>query len=136
MATAQDVISRSLRMLTAIQAGESASAEDMDIGVKALNDILFRYPGLAHTAYASSSTVTFDDKHLGNVAYMLAYELAAEFGRPIPQVVAKEYPGAQSRFAAQYQHVSDDTTLKMAVDSGLLNMPSQFNDRNYRSGVN
>jgi|DEB0MinimDraft_3_1074331.scaffolds.fasta_scaffold07606_2 hypothetical protein len=136
MATARDVISRSLRMLTAIQAGESASAEDMDIGVKALNDILFRYPGVAHAAYTASSTVTFADTHLGNVAYMLAYELASEFGRPIPQVVAKEYPGAQSRFAAQYQHVDDDTTLKMAVDGGLLNMPSQFNQSNYRSFVN
>ena len=133
MATARDIISRSLRQLSAIQAGEAASSEDLDIGLTALNAILHRYPGMAHTDYTASSTVTFADEHLGNVAFMVAYELAPEMGRGVPQIIAKEYPGAQSRFAATYQHVSDETSLEMSVDGGLLNMPSQHNPANHRT---
>ena len=133
MATARDVATRALRMLMVAGPGEALAAEDGEAALVALNAMLHRFPGLAHTDYTFSSTVTFDDKHLGNVATMLAYEVAPEFGRGVPDVVAREYAGARARFAAQYQYADIDTSLKMSVDSGVLKMPSQFQDGNYRA---
>ena len=135
MTTARDIVNRSLRLIVAVSPGQPIAADDAETTLTALNAILHRYDGLAHTDYTLDTATAFDDRHNGDVAYMLAYEISSEFGRDVPPVVAKERAQAQSRFAAAYQYADINASLAMKIDAGLRNMPSQHGPANYRSSI-
>lgn len=127
MATAQEVVRRSLVLIGAIEAGESASAGEMKDGVAALNEMLFGWAAegvdLVHNTLAQGDTLLVDDSFLEGIRFNLAVRIAPEYGATVPPRVDER---AQSTFAAFQAHTLEfDDDLQ--VDRALH--PRYFNRR-------
>ncbi len=83
MATALDIITRSLRLINAIEAGETASAEDAVDSLAALNEMVFGWENvgieIGWASVGQSDTLCVHDKYLEAIRYNLAVRLAAEW---------------------------------------------------------
>lgn len=94
MATALDVISRSLRLIGVVDAGEAVGGNEAEDAVQSFNDMMSRWEAngidLGFTTLVSSaSTVTVPDSALNPIIYNLALDIAPEYSRaPSPEVVS------------------------------------------------
>ena len=83
MATAIDIITRSLRLINAIEAGEVAQAEDVVDGLAALNEMCNGWENAGiHIGWSNvgqSDELLVHDKYLEGIRYNLAFRLAAEY---------------------------------------------------------
>ncbi len=127
MATALDIITRALRLINAIEAGETATAEDAVDGLAALNEMVH---GWEHAGiHIGWSTVGQDDellvhdKFLEGIRYNLALRLAAEFGKPVPPYIAAQASATFSAFQAHALEFTGDMEVDRALD------PRYFNTR-------
>jgi hypothetical protein len=92
MATAQQLINRTLRLLGVKAEGQTATPEQSVGALDAMNDMLFAWRDqgvdLGHTALALGDTIPYQDDHLAAIRYSLAVELAPEYGRPVQGEIA------------------------------------------------
>lgn len=104
--TAQDVIQNALRLIGSLQSGETAEAAELTDGLATLNALIaswngaikkslagsfasYLYSYTALSTYATTgTTVTESDGLVRALVFNLAAELAAEYGRALPQEVA------------------------------------------------
>lgn len=110
MATALDIVTRSLRIAGILAAEETASAARADTGLRALNGMMHGLETqgvrLAHATLALADTVNLPDAHIEPLVWMLAGKLGVEFGLPRPDVMAEA--GRQERgLKAIYAYVPE-----------------------------
>jgi len=109
MATARDVITRSLLLIGAIEAGDAPSAEDASTGLDGLNEMLHAWEregiDYQHTDLALSDSLTLDATQIEAVRYNLAVRLAPEYGAPASQEITAI---AQRGYAALRRPVAAD----------------------------
>ena len=83
MATALDTITRALRLVQVIEAGEIAEAEDAVDGLAALNEMVAGWElfgiNIGWQTVAQSQELCVHDKYLEGIRYNLAIRLAAEW---------------------------------------------------------
>ena len=83
MATAIDIITRALRLINAIEAGEVAQAEDAVDGLAALNEMVNGWENAGiHIGWANvgqGDELLVHDKFLEGIRYNLAVRLGAEW---------------------------------------------------------
>jgi hypothetical protein len=103
MATAIDIITRALRLINAIEAGEVAQAEDAVDGLAALNEMVNGWENAGiHIGWSNvgqSDELLVHDKYLEGIRYNLAVRLAAEYdGIDAPRVVVNIAVAAYKMF--------------------------------------
>ena len=83
MATALDTITRALRLVQVIEAGEIAEAEDAVDGLSALNEMVYGWElfgiNIGWQTVTQSQELCVHDKYLEGIRYNLAIRLAAEW---------------------------------------------------------
>ena len=83
MATAIDIITRSLRLINAIEAGETPSSEDAVDGLAALNEMVNGWENAGiHIGWSNvgqDAELLVHDKYLEGIRYNLAVRLGAEW---------------------------------------------------------
>ena len=130
MATALDVISRSMRLIGALANGEVPSADQAEDGLTALQAMLgewetrgVRLGSVVDATYANASTVPVPITHLQALAFNLAVVIAPEYGRgDALQAIIPQAERAFDALAAQYcvvPVVGVDPALSQ--QSGLIN---------------
>lgn len=125
MATALDHIKRSLRLIKAIAAGEEPTAAEGEDALVTLNRMLHGFPSMGiernHTTLSGlTAELNMPEEELGCVEWMLAMDLAPEYEVDPPPRVVEMAESSKRYLQGVYVRVDD-----VAVDSGLLNMPSQ-----------
>jgi hypothetical protein len=84
MATALDVITRSLRKLKVYAAGEDPSSEDADDCLVSLNEMLHAWAldgiGLGHVTLVLTDTLDVPDDHLETIRLSLAERVQGDYG--------------------------------------------------------
>jgi hypothetical protein len=84
VATTADIVRGAYLRLGLIRANGQPTAAEADVGLIALNDMMFSWANdgvdIGHTALALSDTFSLDDKFHGGVKAMLAIRLAEENG--------------------------------------------------------
>lgn len=127
MATARDVVTRALRLIGAIAAGEDASAEDATAGLDVLNDMLSGWAiegvDLVHITRGLSDDLLVHASYLEGIRYNLALRLCEEYGKPVPPFVADRAAKTFAAFQAHTIEFADD----LRVDSAL--QPRHFHSR-------
>lgn len=123
MTTANDVITRALKKIGILAAGETASAEDAADGLTALNDMLYGLElvgvNLGHSALTLTSTVNLPESHIEGLECMLAVRLGPEFEREASPTVQGMAAMTEQLFASLY-----NATPRMYPDTALQRMPS------------
>ena len=130
MATALDIISRSLRLIGAVAEGEVPSAAQAADGLVALQAMLgdwetrgVRLGAAVDATYGTATTIAVPVTHLNALALNLAVLLAPEYGRG--EALQAIIPQAERSFdalLAQYHKppkIAVDPAL--VVQSGLIN---------------
>lgn len=111
MTTAFDLVKGALRLCAVLAAGEEPEAEDMADGIEALNQMAsgLKDDGidLAWTDVASNTVLTIDKAHIKALKYLLAVDLAAEYGTPVPAPVAVQADGGYRALQMAYTTVPD-----------------------------
>lgn len=114
MTTARVVVTRALKLIRVIAAEEEPQAQELVDGVAALNEMLH---GLkSHNADLDYQDITADDdlpvppEHIRPIRYMLAAELAPEYGTQLTPEVAVEARDAMTILQAYYAR---STTLRV-----------------------
>jgi hypothetical protein len=120
MATAIDIITRALRLINAIEAGETASAEDAVDGLAALNEMVHDWENagihIGWSTVAQDDELLVHDKYLKGIRYNLAVHLAAEWdGIDAPASVVAIAVAAFKTFQLGTLEFDDD----MQVDRAL-----------------
>lgn len=92
--TAQQLITEALRLIGAIEARETPSAEDAASGLSALNQMLDswekeRVPGFSHTTLALGDNIALGDAWLEGIRFNLAVRLAPEYGAEVAEWIAQ-----------------------------------------------
>ena len=119
MATARDIVTRSMRLIGALAAGETASAEDASDGLDALNGMLHGWAvegvDLIHTTLALTDTLLVEDAFLEGIRYNLAIRLAPEFGAVVPSHVPTLADEAFKAFQAHNLEFDDELKPDFAL---------------------
>lgn len=125
MATASDIITRALKLVRAVPAGETPSDEEMTDALDALNDMLHSWAlkgiDVGHTTLGLTDTVTLPDAYLKAVRYNLAVELAPEYGVPLAPEIVHQATIELSRLHIDQHSVEEvdfDRTLTALVAHG------------------
>ena len=111
MATALDVIKRSLRMIgeLAAETGEAPSAAAAEQALAALNGMLAGWENkgvrLGLDTLALATTLPVPASHDDAIAYNLAVNLAAEWGQDVSPAVAGRAAEEFAALQAAYTHV-------------------------------
>lgn len=120
----RDIIVGSLTKLGVVDATAEATAEDVDDGLTAFNDMVTSWPmqGLHHGVgdMELSQPLPFDDAHRKGLKALLAVELAPLWEIPVPDWLAREAREAWMALQSDFSVVQP-----LRADCGLLNMPSQ-----------
>lgn len=126
MATALDTITRAFQMIT--QSEEGPTAAQAATGLTVLNDMLHGWAKMGvdfgHISLALADTHKTHDSYLQGIRANLALLLADEYGRPIPQWIARLADRTFSAFQAHTLEFPDD----LGVDRAL--QPRYFSGRN------
>lgn len=109
MASATDLISRALRILTVIPIGDPVPSEYTDASLVALNAMMARWEAdgitVGWTAVSSpGATLTVPAEAEQAIAYNLAANLASEFGFPITDLIVAMADG-------EYRRIQRDALL-------------------------
>lgn len=119
MSTARDIIKRSMKMIGALAAGETPSAEDAADGLEALNHMLkaWAISGIDIGAVTATldSTLLVPDQYLDPIEYNLAVRLCPLFDATAPAEVVGLAKGYVNSLRAHTHEFDDD----MAVDAAL-----------------
>ncbi len=120
MATALDIITRSLRLIYAIEAGETATAEDMVDGLASLNEMVNGWENAGiHIGWqdvGASDELLVHDKFLEGIRYNLAVRLAAEYdGIDAPNSVVALAVAAFKTFQMNTLEFDDDLRVDRAL---------------------
>lgn len=97
--TVYDVCSFALRKITGV--GETADADELDLAVEVLNDMLAEWRGTgadvgAPAKLVSADDLTVADEYISAIKYNLAVRLAEEFDRPLtPLLIENAKRGLQ-----------------------------------------
>lgn len=106
MATAQQTITRALRMVGVLADGQTPTASQSDDALESLNEMLYawrdRGVDLGHSALELASEIPYQDDHLACIRYSLAVEIAEDYGRPAPQGVQFRQQQLFQALQAQY----------------------------------
>ena len=120
MATAIDIITRALRLINAIEAGETATAEDAVDGLAALNEMVSGWENagihIGWSTLGQDDDLLVHDKYHEGIRYNLATRLAAEYdGIDAPATVVAIAVAAFKTFQLGTLEFDDD----MQVDRAL-----------------
>ena len=118
MATARDIITRSLRELGVVDGAEEVSAEDATASLAVLNDMLAAWEleaiPLGQGAMTLNSDFVCPDSHLEAIRSSLSVRLSPLFGRqPSQVVIAQASQGLRSLQSAYHR------TRMLNVDPAL-----------------
>lgn len=128
MATAHNIVRRTLILIGAIEAGETPSAVEMKDGVADLNEMLHGWAlsgvDLVHTTLAEGDTLLVDDSFLEGIRCNLAVRIAPQYGdASMPPEVRQIAQDSFAAFQANKLEFDDD----LQVDKALH--PRYFNRR-------
>jgi hypothetical protein len=127
-----DTVTRSMRMVGIIEAGETPSAEDAVDGLVILNDMLHGWAKegveLNHVTLAAAQSMPYDDSYMEGIRYNLAARMGVEWGRQISPLILARAAAAFQAFQAHTLEFHDD----LHVDRAL--QPQHFSGR--RGGYN
>ena len=120
MATAIDIITRSLRLINAIEAGEVAQAEDAVDGLAALNEMVNGWENVGiNIGWANvgqNDELLVHDKYLEGIRYNLAVRLAAEYdGIDASPVIVSIAVAAYKAFQLNTLEYDDDMQTDRAL---------------------
>ena len=120
MATAIDIVTRSLRLVNILEAGETASAEDAVDGVKSLNEMVNGWENsgihIGWSNVAQSEELLVHDKFLEGIRYNLALRMAAEYdGIDAPQAVMAIAVASFKAFQMNTLEFDDDMETDRAL---------------------
>jgi len=125
MATARDVITRSLRKLKILASGETPEAQEADDCLEALNQMLAEWEidgvDLAHIGLALDDTLDVPDSHLNGIALNLAMRIADDFGATITPSIAQEALNGKNAIVAYHWSMADLTDENPLADRNLSN---------------
>lgn len=113
MATASDIVTRSMRSLRLLASGDEPTADELADALVALNDMLFgwRIEGLdiAHTTLVAATTVDVPDDHLNTIRLSLAERLSGEFGAELSPSDQMTLSEGMKALRAYYLSIADLT---------------------------
>lgn len=129
MSTVRDVVTRALRKLGVAAVDRPAEAEEVDVALQALNDLLAGYASKGALVSFSDYESVSDDfetgiitaAHRAHVVSVLSKELAPEFGVNLSVEAAMAAEEGDRALRAVF-HVAPE----LSVDKGLRVMPSQY----------
>lgn len=109
MASARDVIKRSMRRIGVIAAGEDPSADEASDALRELNGMMtnFRREGIdyAHAWLDLTDALTIDDGLCDYVGDILAVRLADEYGRQVTPMIAEAADNARRMLQASFRRI-------------------------------
>lgn len=117
MSSSAQIVSRALRRLKVIGAGEDPSADDAADGLAALNAMI---AGWEADGVKVSGDVPLDARFEEGVVALLAVRLADDFGTSPSAGVVRDAENGWARLQAAFNHVP-----LAQFDTALRNMPSQ-----------
>ncbi len=95
MATYNEIVSASMRLISLTQAGEAPTGEEFEVGIEALNDMVsgWRTRGLNMDYVAVSlddggTDAPFEEEDLGSIKACLAEAIAPIYGKKLPPEMA------------------------------------------------
>lgn len=126
MATAHNIVRRSLVLIGAIEAGETPSAGEMKDGVAALNEMLHGWAlegvDLVHATLAEGNTLLVEDAFLEGIRYNLGVRMAPEYGDlVVPQDVVDRARQTFAAFQAKTLEFDDDLKTDRALHPRYFN---------------
>ena len=125
MATAQEVVRRTLVLIGAIEAGEQASTGEMKDGMAALNEMLHGWAALGvdlvHGTLAQGETLLVDDSFLEGIRFNLAVRIAPEYGATVPPDVVGLAKWHFAAFQAHTLEFDDDLNVDRALHPRYFN---------------
>ena len=125
MANVAQLINRSLKLINALEEGETPTNEVYADSLAALNDMLNEWQdkgiSVGNGDLILTDTFPVDESELKAVRYLLAVELAPEFGRDPPQTVYVTADAQYNRLRAKYFKVNE-MTLPMSLSSNIPNL--------------
>lgn len=131
MTTASDIVTRALRLINVVAVGETPSDNHSADALDRLNDMLHGWAkegiDFAHSTMTLSDTMRMHESYHLGIECNLAVMLSGQYGRPVPEWVAKKAVDSFAAFQAHTLEFSDD----MKVDNAL--QPRYFNNK--RSGA-
>ena len=133
MATTLDIITRALRLVKVVAGDETPEADDASNALNVLNNMMFSWKAngvdTTHTTLALATTFPLNNEYIKPTTYLLADELAGEYGVTPPDQ-------SKVRNSWDVLRAAYFTAPTATVDAGLTCMPSQFNHGNFRSNAN
>ena len=118
--TAKRLIERSLVLIGAIAAGESASADSARDGLESLNDMIHGWAkegaDFGHQTLALGDTLQMHDSFIEGIRFNLSVRLAPEYGMPVPEWISKKAIDTFLAFQAHLLEFPDDLRLDRMLD--------------------
>jgi hypothetical protein len=121
MATYNQIVNASMRLLSLTQTGEAPTGEEYEVGIEALNDMVtgWRTRGLnmdyaAVSLDAGGTDAPFEEEDLGNIKDCLADVLAPIYGKTLSPQMALRAARAWDALYAKYNNAK-----RMRVDIAI-----------------
>jgi hypothetical protein len=122
--TVQEIVRGALMLIGILDPGDGIKPEDAADGLIVFNDMVAGWSAKGVHTGVAASTLTDDspleERHTKALKNLLAVELAAPYGRTVPQKVADDASEGWQLIAADYKMIE-----KLSMDDALRFMPSQ-----------